>query len=77
MDRDNLNKQLTLGVGIHHCLGSALAKLEARTLLEALLERQDRIALGGAFPVPQTASLLNHGFERLTLKFLSPKKEAA
>ncbi|MEQ9519641.1 MAG: cytochrome P450 [Parvibaculum sp.] len=77
MDRPNLNRQLTLGVGIHHCLGSALAKLEARTLLEALIERQDDIALGNSFPVPQTASLLNHGFERLTVKFLSPNREAA
>lgn len=77
MDRPNLNRQLTLGVGIHHCLGSALAKLEARTLLEAVLEKYDGIALGGSFPVPQTASLLNHGFERLTLKFLSSAREAA
>ncbi|MEQ9144501.1 MAG: cytochrome P450 [Parvibaculaceae bacterium] len=77
MDRPNLNKQLTLGVGIHHCLGSALAKLEARVLLEALMARRDDVAFGGAFPVPQTASLLNHGFERLTLRFLPEKKEAA
>lgn len=69
MDRPNLNKQLTLGVGIHHCLGSALAKLEARVLMERVLARGDEISLGGAFPVPQTASLLNHGFERLTLRF--------
>jgi cytochrome P450 len=77
MDRPNLNRQLTFGVGVHHCLGSSLAKLEARALLQALIERGDDIAFGGAFPVPQTASLLNHGFERLTLRFGSKKKEAA
>ena len=77
MDRKNLNRQLTFGVGVHHCLGSALAKLEARTLIEALIERGDSVVFGGAFPVPQTASLLNHGFERLTLRFISNKQEAA
>lgn len=77
MDRPNLNRQLTFGVGVHHCLGSALAKLEARTLLEALIARGDTVCFGGAFPVPQTASLLNHGFERLTLRFQIDKKEAA
>ena len=80
MDRPNLNRQLTFGIGVHHCLGSALAKLEARALLEALMERRDDVVFGGAFPVPQTASLLNHGFERLTLRFVpenTNKEEAA
>jgi cytochrome P450 len=77
MDRPNLNKQLTLGVGIHHCLGSALAKLEARVLLDGIMARGDEILLGGSFPVPQTASLLNHGFERLVLRFVRNAAEAA
>ena len=77
MDRPNLNKQLTLGVGIHHCLGSALAKLEARVLLEGILARGDEIMFGGSFPVPQTASLLNHGFERLVLRFVRNAAVAA
>lgn len=77
MDRPNLNRQLTLGVGIHHCLGSALAKLEARVLLEGVLAAGDDISFGGSFPVPQTASLLNHGFERLVLRFQPSKRKAA
>jgi cytochrome P450 len=77
MDRPNLNRQLTLGVGIHHCLGSALAKLEARVLLEGVLAGGDDISFGGSFPVPQTASLLNHGFERLVLRFQPSKRKAA
>ncbi len=77
MDRPNLNKQLTLGVGIHHCLGSALAKLEARVLLEGILASGDDVSFGGSFPVPQTASLLNHGFERLVLRFGHSQREAA
>jgi hypothetical protein len=42
-----------------------------------VLARGDDISLGGAFPVPQTASLLNHGFERLTLRFTQDLEGAA
>ena len=70
MDRKNLNKQLTFGVGIHHCLGSALARMEARSLVNAVLDHWDDLALADA-PVPQRASLLNHGYDKL---FLSIKK---
>lgn len=67
--RPNLNKQLTFGVGIHHCLGSALARMEGRALIDAMLDRMADISLGSEAPVPQRASLLNHGFDRLTLRF--------
>ena len=65
MDRPNLNKQLTFGVGIHHCLGSALARMEARSLVNAVLDHWSDVALTAA--VPQRASLLNHGYDKLTL----------
>ena len=50
-------------------LGFAVAKSEAAALVEVALERFPRLALGGAEPVPQTASLLTHSFESLTLNF--------
>lgn len=75
--RPNLNKQLTFGVGIHHCLGSALARMEGRALVEAMLDRMSDIRLGDAPPVPQRASLLNHGFDSLTLRFTPARPEAA
>ncbi len=76
MDRKNLNKQLTFGVGIHHCLGSALARMEARSLINAALDHWDVIALAEA-PVPQRASLLNHGFDKLSLTIKSKNQGAA
>lgn len=75
--RPNLNKQLTFGVGIHHCLGSALARMEGRALIAAILERADDLSLGSAAPVPQRTSLLNHGFDELTLRFVPRRKGAA
>lgn len=74
IDRDNLNRQLTFGVGIHHCLGAALARAEARALIEGLLTRFGTISLGAEAPTPQRASLLNHGIDRLPLR-LSPIRE--
>ncbi|MAB12666.1 cytochrome P450 [Parvibaculum sp.] len=75
--RPNLNKQLTFGVGIHHCLGSALARMEGKALIEAMLDRMDDISLGSEAPVPQRASLLNHGFDRLSLRFTSHRQGEA
>lgn len=77
IERPNLNKQLTFGVGIHHCLGSALARMEGRALIAALLDGMDEISLGRDAPVQQRASLLNHGLDRLTLRFARRRKGAA
>ena len=68
MDRKNLNKQLTFGVGIHHCLGSALARMEANALIAAILDQWSELNLAEA-PMPQRASLLNHGIDRLVIDF--------
>lgn len=73
--RDNLNKQLTFGVGIHHCLGSALARMEARSLVNAILDQWDVIDLVGD-PVPQRTSLLNHGFDKLAIRTVGKREMA-
>ena len=43
-------RHLSLGRGIHHCLGAQLARLEARIAFEMLLERFVRIDLLGGRP---------------------------
>ncbi|MCY3755767.1 MAG: cytochrome P450 [Alphaproteobacteria bacterium] len=44
------NPHLSLGRGIHHCLGAPLARLEGRIAFEMLLERFARIDLIGGRP---------------------------
>lgn len=75
--RPNLNRQLTFGVGIHHCLGSALARMEGRALIAAIVGCMDDVCLGRDAPVQQRASLLNHGLDSLTLRFTRRRKGAA
>ncbi len=54
LDRPNLKGHLAFGKGIHFCVGSALARMEALAALTTLLERTTSftIADGGAEWVP-------------------------
>jgi cytochrome P450 len=45
IDRPKVREHLSFSVGIHACLGAPLARLEARTAIERLLERLDNIRL--------------------------------
>jgi cytochrome P450 len=45
IDRPRVRDHLSFSVGIHACLGAPLARLEARTAIERLLERLDDIRL--------------------------------
>ena len=69
LSRKNLRQQLSMGMGIHHCLGIAVAKSEAEALVEVVVDRFPNLGLGSTDPVPQTASLLTHSFAELTLDF--------
>ena len=51
--------------------------MEGRALVEAILDRMGHVSLGHEAPVHQRASLLNHGFDRLTLRFQPRMKGAA
>jgi len=47
VDRPDANQHIQFGSGIHHCLGSHLARLQAEVALGALLARLDAPALAG------------------------------
>lgn len=48
--RPNANRALSFGHGIHHCLGAALARMEAQTALGALVARFPALALADDNP---------------------------
>jgi cytochrome P450 len=61
----NSRDHLTFGHGAHFCLGAALARLEARILIERLLARAPRLEQAGDFE--QVTSLVFRGPSRLPL----------
>jgi len=45
--RDDADRNLAFGLGMHYCLGSQVARREVRTMLTKVLERVDTIELAG------------------------------
>jgi cytochrome P450 len=69
LDRPNIRQQLSLGHGLHFCLGAALARLEVMSVLNAVLDRYSTITVTDDPGTKQTASLLTHAYIRLPLHF--------
>lgn len=67
LDRPNIRQQLSMGHGLHFCLGTSLARLEVIAVLNAVLDRYQSIALTDDPGTKQTASLLTHAYVRLPL----------
>jgi cholest-4-en-3-one 26-monooxygenase len=61
------NPHLSFGFGPHFCLGAALARLEARAMLEELLDRFATVTLTG--PVERTPSTVIAGIRHAPLCF--------
>jgi len=43
IERDNADRHLSFGYGVHFCMGSRLAELQLRILWEEILERFERV----------------------------------
>jgi cytochrome P450 len=70
LDRDP-NPHLGFGFGLHHCLGAALARLEARIALRALLDRTQTIRLADDGAVRYRPNLVLRGLERLDVEVVA------
>ncbi len=67
--RRDASKQVAFGHGIHHCLGAALARLEAPIALERLLGRFPTLRLAPGDPPRWKRSMVQRGLERLALRW--------
>ena len=65
----NTQGHLGLGFGNHFCLGSALARLQGKLALEAILERMPNFELATTEPIARHGSLLVRGPAALPLRF--------
>lgn len=62
LDRPNAAAHLAFGKGAHACIGSSLARLEGRVVVEELLDRVESLELTvPADELPYGASFINHG----------------
>ncbi len=66
IDRPNASRHLAFSAGIHHCLGAALARLEARIAVEELTRRYPGLELAGT-PVRRPLLVLR-GFESVPVR---------
>jgi cytochrome P450 len=67
IDRPNAHLHFGFGRGTHHCVGAALARLEARIVLEQLLARTKQFVLDPDEPEQWHRSIWIHGHDRLCL----------
>jgi cytochrome P450 len=69
LDRRDKSSHLSFSLGAHHCLGAALARLEARVAFEELTARLERPTLAGR-PVRRSLLVLR-GYESLPVRSLA------
>jgi cytochrome P450 len=68
------NPHLAFGRGVHFCMGTPLARLEARIALTDLLERLPEFALASDAPWEPRQALHVHGPARLPISFRSAQR---
>ncbi|HET7173654.1 MAG TPA: cytochrome P450 [Nocardioidaceae bacterium] len=75
-DRSNAGQHLSFSLGIHHCLGASLARLEGRIAIEELTRRYPALEL--AAPPTRRPLLVLRGFESVPVRATSqPARSAA
>jgi cytochrome P450 len=66
LDRPDPGRHLAFSLGLHHCLGAALARLEARIAIEELTRRYPAAELAG--PPTRRPQLVLRGFESVQVR---------
>jgi len=65
LNRPNIGKHVTFGHGIHHCMGSGIARMEAEKMLEVIFNHCAEVAPGSREKQRQTGGLLTYGLQTL------------
>jgi cytochrome P450 len=71
--RPNSDSHVAFGVGIHYCLGAALARAETRAFLETLLDRFAGVELLPSTPGDVEHTVMMRGRRRLPLRLLAKR----
>ena len=66
IERENADRQLSFGYGIHFCMGSRVAELQLRVLYEEILARFEKIEVVGE--PERVFSSFVHGYATLPVK---------
>jgi hypothetical protein len=66
IDRPDPGRHLSFSLGLHHCLGAALARLEGRIAIEELTVRYPALEL--AAPPTRRSQLVLRGFESVPVR---------
>jgi cytochrome P450 len=72
IDRPDASRHLAFSLGIHHCPGSVLARLEGRIAVEELTRRYPGLALAG--PPVRRPLLILRGFDRVPVRAAGPAR---
>jgi hypothetical protein len=76
IDRPDPGRHLSFSLGMHHCLGASLARLEGRIAFEELTRRYPALEL--AAPPARRSLLVLRGFERMPVRATQlPSQSAA
>ncbi|MGP1353850.1 MAG: cytochrome P450 [Parasphingopyxis sp.] len=70
LKRPNIGRHLTFSHGVHHCMGSGIARNEATQMLNGILDRYSAIEPGSAPRLRQTGGLLNYGLETCSIRLV-------
>ncbi|QHE68435.1 cytochrome P450 [Rhodococcus sp. WAY2] len=65
LDRPNAAENIGFGVGIHHCLGAPLARLELRVVLDVLTEHVPTLRLADSAPPTYRVSVVQRAMDSL------------
>ena len=75
IDRPDPGRHLAFSLGVHHCLGAALSRLEGRVAIEELTRRYPALEL--AAPPTRRPLLLLRGFESVPVRTRASASQSA